>query len=88
MLRLMRDIVMVERVEPTGSIILPPSEHTHRIGKVVNLGPGKRTKAGRSPIDMSIGDTVIFGNDIGEITRLDGKTFTVIKEEDIMAVVA
>lgn len=87
-LRLMRDIVMVEKLEAkSGFIILPEDSRNYRLGKVVNLGPGKKTKTGRSPIDMNVGDTVIFGDDIGEVTKVDGKQFLIIKEEDIMGVV-
>jgi chaperonin GroES len=86
---LLRNLVLVEPIEPESKIILTqPLEHPSRLGKVIAVGRGKFGKQGRIPMDVSVGDTVAFGKAIGEPTKLDGQPHLVMFEDDIMAVVA
>jgi chaperonin GroES len=57
-------------------------------GKVLAVGPGKMNKSGqRSPMDVKVGDTVIFSKYSPSEIKLDGKEYLVVGEEDILAIV-
>jgi chaperonin GroES len=90
--RPLHDRVVVKRVEAesktASGIILPdnakekPSE-----GEVVAVGPGGRDEAGKLvPIDVTIGDRVLFGKWSGTEVKLDGVEYLIMKESDIMGV--
>lgn len=73
-----------------GGIIIPPTakEEKPEQGKVLAVGPGKLTKGGeRVPMDVKVGDTVIFSKYSPSEIKLDGKEYLVVSEEDILAVV-
>jgi chaperonin GroES len=91
--RPLHDRVVVERIEAEGKtasgIIIPdnakekPSE-----GEVVAVGPGGRDEAGRViPIDLQVGDRVLFGKWSGTEVKIDGAELLIMKESDIMGVV-
>ena len=72
-----------------GGIIIPdtakekPSE-----GEVIAVGPGGRDEAGKIiPIDLKVGDRVLFGKWSGTEVRLDGVEYLIMKESDIMGVI-
>jgi chaperonin GroES len=90
--RPLHDRVVVERIEAEGKtasgIIIPdnakekPSE-----GEVVAVGPGGRDEAGRViPIDLQVGDRVLFGKWSGTEVKIDGAELLIMKESDIMGV--
>ena len=90
--RPLHDRVVVERIEAEGKtasgIIIPdnakekPSE-----GEVVAVGPGGRDEAGRViPIDLQVGDRVLFGKWSGAEVKIDGAELLIMKESDIMGV--
>lgn len=90
LIRIMRDLVLVDVIEPPAKIIIPEVARTASMfGKVVATGPGRRSRKTRelTPVDMQIGDTVCFGEEIGEECRVDGRDYLIIKEQDIMGVV-
>ena len=73
----------------TGGIIIPdtaaekPSE-----GEVVGVGPGGRDEAGKLiPIDVKVGDRVLFGKWSGTEVKIDGDELLIMKESDIMGVI-
>ena len=92
--RPLHDRVVVKRVEEDtktkGGIIIPdtakekPSE-----GQVVAVGPGGRDETGKLiPIDIKVGDRVLFGKWSGTEVKLDGEDLLIMKESDIMGVIA
>ena len=92
--RPLHDRVVVRRIEAEektkGGIIIPdtakekPSE-----GEIVAVGPGGRDEAGKLiPIDVKPGDRVLFGKWSGTEVKLDGEDFLIMKESDIMGVIA
>ena len=73
-----------------GGIIIPdtakekPSE-----GEIVAVGPGGRDEAGKLiPIDLKAGDRVLFGKWSGTEVKIDGEDLLIMKESDIMGVIA
>ena len=92
--RPLHDRVVVRRIEANektkGGIIIPdtaqekPSE-----GEVIAVGPGGRDEAGKLiPIDIKAGDRVLFGKWSGTEVKLDGEDLLIMKESDIMGVLA
>jgi chaperonin GroES len=56
-------------------------------GEVVAVGPGGRDEAGKLiPIDLKVGDRVLFGKWSGTEVKLDGQELLIMKESDIMGV--
>jgi chaperonin GroES len=92
--RPLHDRVVVKRVDAEekskGGIIIPdtvkekPSE-----GEIVAVGPGGRDEAGKLiPIGLKSGDRVLFGKWSGTEVKLDGEDLLIMKESDIMGVIA
>jgi chaperonin GroES len=91
--RPLHDRVVVRRIEAdtktAGGIIIPdtakekPSE-----GEIVAVGPGGRDEAGKLiPIDLKVGDKVLFGKWSGTEVKIDGKDLLIMKESDILGVI-
>ena len=56
-------------------------------GEVLAVGPGKRDDAGKLiPMDVKVGDRVLFGKYAGQTVKVDGQEYLVMREEDIMGV--
>lgn len=92
--RPLHDRVAVKRIEgeekSKGGIIIPdtvkekPSE-----GEVVAVGPGARDANGKIvPLGIAIGDRILFGKWSGTEVKIDGQDILIMKESDIMGVVA
>jgi chaperonin GroES len=87
------DRVVVERIEAedktTGGIIIPDTAREKPSqGEIVAAGPGGRDEAGRViPIDLKVGDRVLFGKWSGTEVKIDGTELLIMKESDIMGVV-
>jgi chaperonin GroES len=93
-LRPLHDRVIVERLEEekksAGGIIIPDAAKEKPMkGKVVAVGPGKRTDDGKlQPMDVKSGDTILFGKYSGTEVKIDGTEYVVMREDDIMGVFA
>jgi chaperonin GroES len=87
------DRVIVERLEnetKTASGIVIPDNAAEKPdqGKVLAVGPGRRNEKGdRVPMELKVGDLVLFGKYSGQTVKVDGKELLVMKEEDVFAVV-
>ena len=56
-------------------------------GKVVAIGSGARTEDGKTiPMDVKVGDIVLFGKWSGTEVKIDGKEYSIMKEADIMGI--
>jgi chaperonin GroES len=92
--RPLHDRVVVRRIEADtkskGGIIIPDTaQEKPSQGEVVAVGPGGRDEAGKLiPIDVKVGDRVLFGKWSGTEVKLDGEDFLIMKESDIMGVIA
>src|SRR6058998_1553175 len=90
--RPLHDRVVIERIDPeaktAGGIIIPDTAmEKPQQGKVVGVGPGGRDEAGKLiPIDLEVGDRVLFGQWSGTEVKIDGQELLIMKESDIMGV--
>ena len=90
--RPLHDRVVVRRIEAdvktAGGIIIPDTaKEKPQEGEVVAVGPGGRDEAGKLiPIDLEVGDRVLFGKWSGTEVKIDGKELLIMKESDIMGV--
>ena len=91
--RPLHDRVLVRPVEQeektAGGIMIPDTAMEKPMeGKVVAIGPGTRSKDGRvHPLDVKVGDRVLFGKWSGTEIKLDGDEFMIMKESDVMGIV-
>jgi chaperonin GroES len=92
--RPLHDRVVVKRIEADektkGGIIIPDSaKEKPSQGEVVATGPGGRDETGKLiPMDIKAGDKVLFGKWSGTEVKLDGEELLIMKESDIMGVLA
>ena len=91
--RPLHDRVVVERIEAdeksSGGIIIPDTvKEKPSQGEIIAVGPGGRDESGKLiPIDLKVGDRVLFGKWSGTEIKLDGVDYLIMKESDIMGVV-
>jgi chaperonin GroES len=92
--RPLHDRVVVKRIDAEaktkGGIIIPDTaKEKPQEGEVLAVGPGGRDENGKLiPIDIKAGDRVLFGKWSGTEIKLDGDELLIMKESDIMGVVA
>jgi chaperonin GroES len=90
----LHDRVVVKRIEAEGKskggIIIPDTaKEKPQEGEVVAVGPGGRDENGKLiPIELKSGDHVLFGKWSGTEVKLDGDELLIMKESDIMGVIA
>jgi chaperonin GroES len=90
--RPLHDRVVIRRIEADektkGGIIIPDTaKEKPQEGEVIAVGPGGRDESGKLiPIDIKVGDRVLFGKWSGTEVRLDGEELLIMKESDIMGV--
>jgi len=86
------DRVLVRRVEEEaktkGGIIIPDSaKEKPQEGEVLSIGPGGRDEQGKlHPLDVKVGDRILFGKWSGTEVKLDGEDLLIMKESDILGV--
>jgi chaperonin GroES len=92
--RPLHDRVVVKRIEAEekskGGIIIPDTaKEKPQEGQVVAVGPGGRDEAGKViAMDVKAGDRVLFGKWSGTEVKLEGEELLIMKESDIMGVIA
>jgi chaperonin GroES len=90
--RPLHDRLVVRRVdaEPktAGGIIIPETaKEKPQQGQAVAVGPGARDETGKLiPIDVKVGDRVLFGKWSGAEVKIDGIEYLILKESDVMGV--
>ena len=90
--RPLHDRVLIRRVEQeartAGGIIIPDTAKEKPMeGEVVAVGPGARSEDGKiHPLDVKVGDRVLFGKWSGTEIKLDVEELIIMKESDIMGV--
>jgi chaperonin GroES len=91
--RPLHDRVVVKRIDAEektkGGIIIPDTaKEKPSQGEVVAVGPGGRDETGKLiPIDIKVGDRVLFGKWSGTEVKIDGEELMIMKESDVMGVI-
>jgi chaperonin GroES len=91
--RPLHDRVLVRRIEseertPAGIIIPDTAKEKPIEGEVLAVGPGSRDEMGRViPLDVKVGDRVLFGKWAGTDVLIDGEDRLILKESDILGVI-
>lgn len=92
-IRPLADYLLVEPLKkdttlPSGIVIPDTAQEKPQEGKVIATGPGRMTRRGeRIPIEVKVGDIVIFKKWGGTDIKIEGKEALLVKEEDILAIV-
>ena len=92
--RPLHDRVLVRRIEAeektAGGIIIPDSaKEKPSEGEVVSVGSGARAENGTiTPMDLKAGDKILFGKWSGTEVKVDGEDLLIMKESDILGVIA
>lgn len=91
-IRPLHDRVIIKRLEEErtspGGIVIPDTATEKPIrGEVVAVGKGKILENGDvRPLDLKVGDKVLFGKYSGTDVKIDGEDYLVMREEDVVAV--
>ena len=92
-IRPLHDRVIVKRLEEErtspGGIVIPDTAAEKPIqGKVIAVGKGKILEDGNvRPLDVKVGDKILFGKYSGTEVKVDGEELLVMREEDVVAVI-
>ena len=92
-IRPLHDRVIIKRLEEErtspGGIVIPDTAAEKPIkGKVIAVGKGKILENGEvRPLDVKVGDNILFGKYSGTEVKVDGDDLLVMREEDVMAVI-
>jgi chaperonin GroES len=92
-IRPLHDRLIVKRFDDqeqrsVGGIIIPDTaKEKPQEGKVVAVGKGKKNDDGTiSPLDVKVGDKILFGKYAGSDVKLDGEEHLILREEDVLGV--
>ncbi len=92
-IRPLHDRIIVERLEEetttAAGIIIPDSAKEKPMqGNVIAVGKGKMTEDGKIlPLDVKVGDKVLFGKYSGTEIKIEGKEYLMMREDDVLGVV-
>ena len=92
--RPLHDRVLVRRIEAeektAGGIIIPDSaKEKPSEGEIVAVGSGTRAEDGKiTPLDVKAGDKILFGKWSGTEVKVDGEDLLIMKESDVLGVIA
>ncbi len=90
--RPLHDRVVVKRIDAeeksAGGIIIPDTaKENPSQGEIIAVGPGGRDEAGKLvPLDVQVGNRILFGKWSGTEVKIDGVEYLIMKESDIMGV--
>ena len=91
--RPLHDRVVVRRVESeertAGGMIIPDTAKEKPLeGEIIAVGPGARDESGKLvPLDVKVGDRILFGKWSGTEVKIDGEDLLIMKESDVMGVI-
>jgi len=89
----LHDRIIVQRLEEgeqtVGGIIIPDTaKEKPQQGKIIAAGNGKSKGDGtRIPLDVTAGDTILFGKYSGQEIKLEGEEYLIMKEDEVLAIV-
>ena len=85
--RILVEAAAAEEKTASGIIIPDTAKEKPQEGEVVAVGPGAKNEDGKvSPMDVKVGDVVLFGKWSGTEVKIDGKEYSIMKESDIMGI--
>lgn len=84
------DRVLLRRLEEKetakGGIIIPDTaKEKPQEGEVIAVGAGKMEKGQRIPLEVKVGDRILFGKYTGNDIKIDGQEYLIVREEEILA---
>jgi chaperonin GroES len=91
-IRPLHDRVVVKRIEDNetmiGGLYIPDSaKEKPQQGEVVAIGKGKRDESGKvNPLDVQVGDRILFGKYSGSDIKLNGDEYLIMREDEILGV--
>ena len=91
--RPLHDRVVVRRIEAeaksAGGIIIPDTaKEKPQEGEIIAVGPGGRDESGKLiPLDVKVGDRILFGKWSGTEVKIDGEDLLIMKESDVMGII-
>ena len=91
-IRPLYDRIVVKRIEEQetvrGGIIIPDSaKEKPQEGEVMAVGNGKRLEDGKLvPLDVKVGDRILFGKYSGSDIKLDGDEYMIMREDEVLGV--
>src|SRR5215470_6768465 len=91
--RPLHDRVVVKRIDAeektAGGIIIPDTaKEKPSQGEIIAVGPGARDETGKLvPLDVKVGDRILFGKWSGTEVKLDGVEYLIMKESDVMGII-
>ncbi len=92
-LRPLQDRILVQRIEEeaktAGGIYIPDTaKEKPQMGLIVSVGNGKKTEDGKViPVDVKAGDNVLFGKYSGTEVKVEGETYLIMREDDILGII-
>lgn len=93
-LKPLHDRVVVRSLDPEtrspGGIVIPDNaKEKPTTGEILAVGPGRITQEGANiPTSVRVGERVLFGQYAGQKVKVNGEEVTILREEDILAIVA
>jgi chaperonin GroES len=90
--RPLHDRILIKRIEEQetvrGGIIIPDTaKEKPQEGEVIAVGNGRKTEDGKViPLDVKVGDRILFGKYSGTDIKLDGEEYLILREEEVLAV--
>lgn len=87
----LHDRIVVRRTEEeqktAGGILLPGSaQEKPQQGEIIAVGNGQLSDNGVRPLDVKVGDKVLFGQYAGQTVKVDGEELLIMKESDVLGV--
>ncbi len=92
-IRPLHDRIVIQRLgegeQKVGGIIIPDTaKEKPQQGKVIAAGNGKTKDDGkRVPLDVTAGDTILFGKYSGQEIKLDGEEYLIMKEDEVLGII-
>jgi chaperonin GroES len=88
----LHDRILVRRVEEKeqkrGGIIIPDSAKEKPMeGKVIAVGSGRIEKGERIPLEVKVGDTVLFGKYAGTEVKIEDKEHVILREDEVLGII-
>ena len=93
-IRPLYDRIVVKRLEEkeqvSGSIIIPDTaKEKPQEGEVFAVGKGKRNDKGEIvPLELEVGNKILFGKNSGSDIKIDGNEYLIMREDEVLAVIA
>jgi len=77
-----------EDITPSGLVLPETAKEKPQKGKILSVGPGDRDEEGkRIPMDVKVGDVVLFAKYSGTEIKIDSDKYLIMKESDLLAIV-